>query len=215
MSTTLSTNETPEQALIRRALALSYFTVAYNVAEGLASIFFGEWTGSAALVGFGVDSFVEAVSAAVLIWRFSGHEGHSEHESSRRERKAVRLVGVALLMLAGYVIYEAVTRLFFREPPDESIAGLVIACLSLAVMLPLFLWKQRLGQQMGSRSVVTDAKQTLACMLLSVALLTGVGLHQFAGWWQADPIAGLVIAAFLVREAFHAMRDEELCCAAH
>src|SRR5688572_7817987 len=84
---------------VRRVLALSYFTVAYNIVEGLASVIFGRLAGSTALVGFGLDSFIESLSGAVMIWRFHGHAGRSEHEHAHREQKAVRLVGIALLLL--------------------------------------------------------------------------------------------------------------------
>jgi divalent metal cation (Fe/Co/Zn/Cd) transporter len=112
-----------------------------------------------------------------------------------------------------YVAYESVIKLYLREPPERSVVGLVIACISLVVMPPLFYFKRRLGRELESRSLTADAKQTLACMFLSVALVTGVGLHFAFDLWQADPIAGLVIAAFLVRESWHAIRKQELCCA--
>jgi divalent metal cation (Fe/Co/Zn/Cd) transporter len=204
----------PAHRLIRRALVLSYFTVAYNVLEGLASIGFGALAGSTALMGFGVDSFVESLSGAVIIWRFHGHAMRSHQEQSHRESRAVRLVGVALLFLGLFVAYESVEKLYLGEPPERSVIGLVIACISLLVMPPLFYAKRWLGRKLDSRSLSADAKQTLACMFLSVALVTGVGLHHAFDLWQADPLAGLVIAVFLLRESWHAIRDQELCCAA-
>jgi divalent metal cation (Fe/Co/Zn/Cd) transporter len=202
-----------EHRLIRRALTLSYFTVAYNILEGLASVGFGALAGSTALVGFGVDSFVESISGAVIIWRFHDHAARSRHELAHRESRAVRMVGVALLLLGIYVAYESIEKLYLGQPPQRSVIGLVIACISLLVMPPLFYAKRWLSRELASRSLAADAKQTLACMFLSVALVTGVGLHQAFDLWQADPIAGLVIAAFLLRESWHAIRDQELCCA--
>jgi divalent metal cation (Fe/Co/Zn/Cd) transporter len=202
-----------EPRLTRRALVLSYFTVAYNVLEGLASVGFGALAGSTALVGFGVDSFVESLSGMVIIWRFHGHTARSHVEQSHRESRAVRMVGVALLLLGLYVAYESVKKLYLGEPPERSVIGLVIACISLLVMPPLFYAKRWLSRDLASRSLSADAKQTLACMLLSVALVTGVGLHHVFDLWQADPIAGLVIAVFLLQESWHAIRDHELCCA--
>ena len=197
---------------VREVLWLSYFTVAYNIAEGLASVVFGGLAGSTALLGFGVDSFVESLSGAIMIWRFYGHRDCSQQDHLRREAKAVRLVGVALLLLGLFIAYESAVKLYHGEPPERTVVGLVIAIVSLAVMPPLFFAKRRLGRELRSASLVADANQTLACMLLSVALITGVGLHYAFNLWQADPIAGLVIAGFLCRESWRTIQKQELCC---
>src|SRR5262245_56591295 len=110
------------------ALALSYATVAYNVLEGIVSVVFAYLAGSPALLGFGIDSFVESLSGLVMVWRFSGAD--NEH----RERAAVRLVGASLIALAAYVAYEAAVSLYYSEPPARSIAGVVIAAVSLVTM---------------------------------------------------------------------------------
>jgi divalent metal cation (Fe/Co/Zn/Cd) transporter len=191
----------------RRALTLSYVTVIYNVIEGLVSVVFAMMAGSPALLGFGIDSFVESFSGIVMIWRFS----RSAHARSR-EQLAIRLVGLSLIVLAAYVAYESATALYQRKPPDRSIVGVIIAAISLVTMPLLYLLKIRTALAIGSRSLATDAKQTLACALLSVALLIGTGLHFATGVWQADPIAALVIAAYLVREGYEAWKERELCC---
>src|SRR5687767_10342391 len=116
-----------------RALALSYVTVVYNVLEGLVSVGFAIAAGSPALLGFGIDSFVESLSGLVMIWRFSG-----TCEDERREQQAVRLVGISLFIVAVYVAYDAITALYYGEAPDRSIAGLVIAAISLIAMPTLY-----------------------------------------------------------------------------
>ena len=163
--------------------------------------------GSPALLGFGIDSFVESLSGAVMIWRFSRNG-----DDRRREQTAIRFVGVSLIVLAAYVAYEAVTALYEREPPERSVAGLIIAVISLVTMPVLYLLKHRTAAALGSRSLAADAKQTLACAMLSVALLIGTGLNYTTGLWQADPVAGLAIAAFLIREGYMAWKERELCC---
>src|SRR3972149_2001245 len=160
------------------ALKLSYATVAYNVLEGLVSVAFAVWAGSPALLGVGVDSFVEALSGGVMIW------GFARPDDERRERPAIRLVGVSLVILAAYVAYEAATALYFGAPPERSVAGVVIAVVSLVVMPVLYFWKRRTAAALQSKSLAADAKQTLACLLLSVALLAGTGLHYTLGLWQ-------------------------------
>jgi divalent metal cation (Fe/Co/Zn/Cd) transporter len=188
----------------RQALRLSYFTVGYNVLEGVVSVVFALAAGSPALFGFGVDSFVESLSGLVMVWRFSGAGEH-------REQTAVRLVGFALTILAVYVAYESATQLYFDEKPEVSPVGIGIALVSLVVMPILFFLKRRTAKTVTSRSLLADAKQTLGCILLSVALLVGLGFNDFLGWWQADPIAGLVIAVYLAWEGYRALAERELC----
>lgn len=189
------------------ALALSYATVSYNLLEGAVAVGFALASGSSALLGFGIDSFVESLSGTVMIWRFS-----RAADDERKELAAIRLVGLSLMILAAYVAYEAVTALYYREPPDRNPVGLIIAVLSLVVMPALYLLKRRTARALNSRSLAADAKQTLACMMLSVALLVGTGLHYFTGFWQGDPIAALLIAVYLMREGCEALREQELCC---
>jgi divalent metal cation (Fe/Co/Zn/Cd) transporter len=155
---------------------LSYVTVGYNVLEGLVSVAFAMLAGSPALLGFGIDSFVESLSGVVMIWRFS-----RPAEDKRRDQTAIRLVGISLVVLAAYVAYEAVTAIYYDQPPERSIVGLVIAVLSLLVMPPLYILKRGTADTIKSRSLATDAKQTLACVMLSVALLVGTGLHYLIG----------------------------------
>ena len=194
------------EELVTRALALSYATVGYNMLEGLVSVGFAFAAGSPALLGFGIDSFVESLSGMIMIWRFSGVD------DELREQWAVRLVGISLIILAAYVVYDATAALYFGEAPTPNIAGLVIAAASLVVMPTLYMLKRKTARALHSRSLSADAQQTLACIMLSVALLIGTGLHYTIGWWQADPVAGLVIAAYLIREGYEALTEQELCC---
>jgi len=198
---------------LRFARALSYFTVGYNLLEGVVSIAFAVWAGSSALLGFGIDSFVESMSGMVMIWRFARASGLTSEEAERKEQLAIRLVGLSLLVLAGYVVYESATILWFGESPERSPAGLLIAIASLISMPILYVLKRRTAAAIQSRSLATDAKQTLACVMLSVALLAGSALHYLLGFWQADPIAGLVIAGYLIREGYLAWKEKDLCCA--
>lgn len=189
------------------ALKLSYITVAYNVLEGLLSVLFAVLAGSPALLGFGIDSFVESLSGLVMVWRFSQHA-----EDEHREQTAIRLIGISLLILAVYVAYDAAAALYYREPPERSFVGIIVAAISLVTMPTLYVLKRRTATALHSRSLATDAKQTLACAVLSVALLIGTGLNYTTGYWQADPIAGLVIAAYLIREGYMAWKERGLCC---
>jgi divalent metal cation (Fe/Co/Zn/Cd) transporter len=197
--------------LYKRALFLSYFTVGYNFLEGIVSIFAGVLAGSIALVGFGLDSFVESLSGGVMIWRFSKHGQVSEEEEIKIEAKATRFVGFAFFALGTYVLYESFKKLYFQEISQPSILGIIIAIMSIIVMPLLFYAKYKTGRALGSRSLLGDSKQTLACVFLSVALLVGLGLNYLYGLWWADPVVGLIIVVFLIREGYSTLKEAKLC----
>lgn len=197
--------------LRRRARLLSYVTVGYNVLEGVVSIAAGWLAGSIALVGFGLDSFMESLSGGVMIWRFTHGGEMREEEELRRERKAIKLVGYAFFVFGAYVLFETLSKLLGRERPEPSPFGIIIAVVSLLAMPLLFYMKYRTGKSMGSRSLVADSKQTLACMFLSLALLVGLGLNYLWGLWWADPAVGLLVVVYLFREGRGALKEEKLC----
>lgn len=192
---------------IRRALRLEYFLVGYNILEAIAAIGFGWLAGSIALVGFGLDSIIEVSSAAILIWRLRVHTNPEDEE--QREKKALRFVGVTFFLLAAYVGYEASMKLLGHKIPEESIPGIVIAILSVAIMPAIGLKKQKIAKQMGSKALQADAMETLICAYLSVTLLIGLGLNVWRGWWWADPIAALVMLPLILREGWEAFEGSE------
>lgn len=195
----------------RKALLLSYFTVGYNLLEGLVSTLAGVLAKSTALLGFGFDSFVESLSGGIMVWRFRKRNWTSKEEELRTEKKAVRLVAVTFFILGAYVIFESVKKLLRHEAAEPSLFGIIIAIISLIVMPVLFWMKYKTGKSLESRSLVADSKQTLACMLLSVALLVGLGLNYAFHLWWADPAAGILIASYLLREGYETWQEEKLC----
>jgi len=199
-----------DRELGRRALLLSYFTVAYNVLEGMLSLLAGGLAASIALIGFGMDSFIESISGGIMIWRFS-QTRLSEVEEKKVEARAVKLVGWSFFVLAAYILFEAVRKLITREVPDPSLFGIIIAATSLVAMPLLFVAKQRTGRKLGSRSLLADSKQTLACTFMSLALLLGLLANRLIGFWQADPVVGLLIGAWLVREGVETLKEGRLC----
>lgn len=200
-----------DSRLHKKALILSYFTVVYNILEGIVSIIAGLLAGSIALIGFGLDSFVESMSGGIMIWRFRKHGKISEEEEEKVEKKALRLVAYTFFMLGAYVLYESVKKLYFHEIPQPSLLGIIIAVVSIIVMPVLFYMKYQTGKSIDSRSLLADSKQTLACVFLSIALLVGLGLNYLYGLWQADPIVGLVIVIFLIKEGYNTLKEEKLC----
>ena len=207
-----------ERTLNRRALRLSYFTVGYNVVEGLASVAAGAVAGSVALVGFGLDSFVESLSGGVMIWRFRGRPGPAgdaaracDAEAERKEQRALKLVGYTFFVLGAYVLFEAARKLVTGERPEASVAGVAITLVSLVVMPLLFVAKRRTARRLGSRSLAADSRQTLACMGMSAGVLLGLVLNQALGFWQADPLVAIVIALLLFREGREAVVEGKVC----
>jgi divalent metal cation (Fe/Co/Zn/Cd) transporter len=187
----------------KRGRMLEYLTIGWNLLEGLVAVGSGVVAGSPALVGFGVDSFIESLSGSVLLWRLHGGE-----EDERRERIALRLVGISFLLLADYVAYEAVTKLLFREPPEASYIGIGLAILSLIVMPLLARAKRRVAAQLHSRAMHADSRQTDICAYLSAILLGGLLLNALGGWWWADPVAGLIMVPIIGKEGIEALRGE-------
>jgi len=184
----------------KKALRLEYFTLAYNIAEAAASIVFGSLAGSIALIGFGLDSIVESFSGLILIWRLKKHRAGSEEEEEEIERRAERFVALTFFLLGSYILFESVGKLVEGEVSDPSAPGIAIALLSMTIMPIVARKKYDLGVAIKSRALVADSKETLACALLSVALLVGLGANYVFGFWQADPIVALLIVAFLFRE---------------
>lgn len=187
------------------------FTVAYNFLEGIISIFVGYLFGSIALVGFGADSFVESLSGGIMIWRFRAHGNLTMEEEEKIEAKAAKLVAYSFFMLGAYILFESLKKLILREHSEPSLIGIIIAIASIIVMPILFYLKYRIGKSIGSRSLVADSKQTLACLYLSFALLIGLGLNYLFGFWWSDPVVGLVIVAFLIREGYETLKEDKLC----
>jgi divalent metal cation (Fe/Co/Zn/Cd) transporter len=196
------------RVLHRQALWLEYFTVGWNVIEAVVAIGAGLIAGSVALVGFGIDSGVEVISALGLLWRLrkAGPEA-SVAEESAAERRALYVVAATFFLLAAYITVEAVTALLDREEPDRSTVGLVLSVLSLAIMPALAWWKQRTGRQMHSRALVADAAETWVCSYLSLVLLAGVGLYALFGWWWADAVGALAMLPVILWQGWETLGE--------
>ena len=203
---------TTRPALLRRALWLEYLTVGWNLVEGVVAIAAAMASGSVALLGFGIDSFVESASGSVMIWRLQAERNAGEDEEERIEqveRRAQKLVAGSLVLLAAYIAWDSITSLIAGERPEPSLIGIVLAIASLSVMWWLARQKRRVGTALGSRAMTADAFQTDACFWLSLFLLVGIGANALLGWWWADPLAALGMTVFIGREALEAWRGED------
>jgi cation diffusion facilitator family transporter len=202
------TNDTKDE-LHSKALRLSYFTVGYNIIECILSIISGIIAGSTALLGYGSDSLVESLSGTIMIWRFRKHKKISKEEEEKIEKKAEFLIGISFFIFGTYILIESLRKLIIQEKPEPSIIGMIIAIASIIVMPILFLSKNKTGKSIGSKSLIADSKQTLACLFMSFSLLIGLGLNYLWDFWQADPIVGLIIVIFLFKEGYESIFENE------
>src|SRR5580765_4796913 len=191
-------------AIVWRGQKLEYFTIAWNLLEGLVAIVAGVIAGSISLVGFGVDSFIEVTSGAVLLWRMSVDS--DVHRRELNEKRALKAVGICFLALAAYIMYESVGDLWFKRTPEHSVPGIVLASISLVVMPMLSRAKRKVGSALGSSAMHADAKQTEFCTYLSAILLGGLLLNVAFGLWWADPLAALAMAPIIAKEGMDGIR---------
>lgn len=190
--------------VVRRGRRLEYFTVAWNALEGLVAVIAGVFANSISLVGFGIDSFIEVTSGAVLLWRMSVDADVQRRE--RNERRALRTVGACFLALAAYITFESTTDLWSRKAPEHSLPGIVLACASLVVMPLLSRAKRKVGRSLDSAAMHADAKQTEFCTYLSGILLAGLLLNAISGFWWADPAAGLAMVPIIAKEGVEGLQ---------
>lgn len=199
---TAALSDERRETLHRRVRLVVGFTISYNVIEGIVAISAGAAASSAALIGFGLDSFIEVLSAVAVAWQFT------RTDPERWEKPTVRAIGIAFFALAAYVTVDAILALVGVEPVEHSPLGIAIAVASLIVMPALAWFQFRTGRELGSTSVQADAKQLLLCIYLSGTVLIGLLLNSLFGWWWADSVAALVVAALALREGIEAWRGD-------
>ena len=187
-------------------------TMAYNLVEGVLAVAAGVAARSIALVGFGLDSYIELAAAGALFWRLRIEvRGAERPEVERVERRVRRFIGGTFMALALYVAGQSAWVLWRAAAPAESPLGIGLAGASLVVM-PLIAWgKLRAARELGSASLRAEARETLACSYLSFTLLLGLAANAAAGWWWADPAAALLMVPWLVKEGIEGLRAEDCC----
>ena len=198
---------------VSRQNRLTAATIGWNAIEGVVAVVAGVVAGSVSLIGFGLDSGIEVSAALILAWRLA--QERRTGCTQEADRLAQRMIALSFAALAVYVGVESVRDLVLFDRPDESLLGIVMAAVSLAVMPLLASAKRKQAPVMGSRAVESEAKQTLLCAQLSVALLIGLSANAVLGWWWADPAAGLFIAGVAAYETVATWRADSLedtCC---
>ena len=187
--------------LRRRAFALEYATIAWNVLEGVAAITAGLLAGSVALVAFGLDSSVEVFASAVVVWELRGVD-------RGRERRALKTIGVGYIVVAAYVMVDAGNALRVANRPEASPIGMLLLSSTVIVMVALGIAKLRVGRRLGSATVVADGRFSLVDGSLAAAVLVGLVLTALLGWWWADALLAIGISILAFREGREAWTGE-------
>ncbi len=193
------------------ALMLVWAGLVWNLLELIVALWSGVRAGSVALLGFGLDSFIEIFVGIVLV-RHLSREWKGESEESEAENRVLRLIGVTFFVLSAYIfIHALVTLAGWVERPSESLIGIGLAITSAVVMTILYFWKVGIARRIASPALRAEAVESLVCDLQDLTLLVGLGLNALIGWWWADPVAALFLIPWLIkegREAFSGDHDE-------
>ena len=177
--------------------------------RGAIAVGAGVAAGSIALIGFGADSLVEAFAGFIVLWRFA----EARAASAAAERRAQQLIAISFYVIAAYVAVEAIRSLATGDHPEVSWVGIALSAFTLATMPPLAIAKARVAEALGSSATKSESRQTMLCAYLSAALLVGLGLNALAGWWWADPVTALLVAAVAVKEGRGSWRGDACCTA--
>ena len=209
----MSSQQDNRQANLTRGIRVEIASLVYNIIEVVVSVTVGLLTGSAALVSWGLDSTVEATSAATLIWRLKGEkDGAGKRTVLHRKKVALYVVACAFWIVVAAILYEAVSAFISQKAPGFNWWGIAILGASLVVN-PFLAWgKYRYGKRLDAPALKYDAKDTMICQYQTIVVLAGIGLTQWMGWWWADPVAALLMVPWLVREGLEGVRGEIDCC---
>jgi divalent metal cation (Fe/Co/Zn/Cd) transporter len=188
------------------AILLLWVTISWNVVEGVIAVGAGIAAGSVALIGFGLDSFIEVTAAAILLWRL--RLADQGERTERRERMAHRVVEATFVVLALYILAQTAYVVATGNEPESSSVGLVLAIVSLIVMPAIGLTKRWNATRIGSRALIAESSETLICSYLSLTLFIGLGANAAFGWWWADVAAGLAMVPWIMKEGLEGLGGE-------
>lgn len=204
--------------LWRNARYLSWFTVLYNLVEGVLSVSFGWEDEALTLMGFGVDSFIETLSAFGILLLVNRQAKGGVDRRSSGERLALRITGTGFYVLAASLVVTAGIKLYTGEAPHTTLPGLIISSISISIMWLLIVWKRRLGNALNSPALIADANCNLVCIYMSLVLLASSGLYYLLPWPYWDSLGALALAWFSIKEgkeAFEKASGDLHCGCSH
>ena len=192
---------------LKIAFILLILTVIYNVAEALIAVFTGYSADSVALLGFGFDSLLEISASLLMLWRLIEQMRYRSEEAVERAEASVhRFIGVTFILLATYIAFDAMSTLWHQSRPESTMIGILL------LIMPLLSWgKIQAAAKINSAALRSEAKATIACSILSLILLIGLGLNALFGWWWADPVAALIMIPWLIKEGFAGIKGQSCC----
>jgi divalent metal cation (Fe/Co/Zn/Cd) transporter len=200
---------------LRLGIGIELFTLLWMTIEATVAIITGYATRSVSLQGFGIDSIIELITGAVLLWRLLVEQrGGTSSAIERAERSASWIAAISLFALAAYIVGDSAFTLYTRTHSESSWWGIALAIAAAIVMPILWQGKLRVAKRIGSAALKADAVCSVTCAYMSFTLLAGLLLNTFFGFWWADPLAALVLVYFIVREgreALHEARTGETC----
>ena len=193
---------------LRKARKVQVYNVIYDTIEVVVSLIAGFSSGSAALIGWGLDSIIEVVSASTLWWRLNGEvKGISEKRVRKRERATLYVIAISFLLVSAFITYDSISKLIAQNPPSWSTAGIVILVISLVVN-PILIWyKYRYGKKLDSKELIADSKDTFVCLYQTIAVLGGLLAVRYLDWWWADPVAAFLIVPYALKEGWEAFQN--------
>lgn len=195
--------------LARLARLLSWLTLAWMGIEGGIAVGAAIIAGSVALLGFGLDSGIEAMASIIVIWRFTG----TRLTSATSERRAQQFVAVSFYLLAPYIAAEAIRALIAGERAETSVVGLALTAGTAILEPALGVAKRRLGARLGSPATAGEGTQNLLCAYLAIAVFAGLAGNTLLGIWWLDGVVALGIAVWAVVEGRRAWAGKSCACA--
>jgi divalent metal cation (Fe/Co/Zn/Cd) transporter len=201
---------------VRLGIWIELATVAWMVIESAVALSIGFSTRSVSLQGFGLDSIIELIAGSILLWRLRiEHLGRNFDRVEQAERRASWVTAISLFALSFYLLGDSALTLLTGTRPESSWWGLALAVAAALIMPLIWQGKLRVARRIGSAALKADAACSITCAYMALALLLGLLLNQLFGWWWADPLAGLALISFLVREGREALHEARSGASCH
>jgi len=197
--------DTSREKILKEARTLQIWNVIYDIIEVVVSLIAGFTANSSALIGWGLDSTIEVISAGTLGWRLHGEiKGLDERRVERRKMTTLYVIAISFTLICIFITYDSISKLTSRETASWSTVGIAILVVSLAVNPILIYYKRKYGNKLDSPALLADAKDTFICLYQTVVVLIGLLLVKWLGWWWADPVAALLIVPYAAKEGLEA-----------
>ena len=193
---------------LKKAKKIQEYNIVYDTIEVGVSLTAGFIANSAALIGWGLDSIIEVVSASTLWWRLKGElKDMPDERVKKREKITLYVIAASFLVVSIFITYDSITKFMSKETPSWSTLGITILLVSLVVN-PILIWyKRKYGKKLDSKELLADSKDTFVCLYQTVAVLSGLLAVRYLNWWWADPVAALLIVPYALKEGWEAFQN--------